>query len=282
MSPGGPRPSPRRGRAGFHAPRGRGRSGSGKGHAATTSAPHIVSTGGSPGRARAVPLTAPCAARGRHFPSNTAARVGSPWSETSSPPAVRPGREVGVFRGACAERRGLREPPLCVWRALAAPGVPAAVSRLLQAICPAHAGCTPKLEGDTAAHSGHSWTGLPGRKAAGHCWTWGPADAPPGTRNAARRTMAAAPSSAVPDPVDWRVGQGGACARGWAQGAGPGEQSTGAGRARPCSAPEQRGGQGAPPGGLSRIGRYRERPEEELPAAARGPASKGKARTWGG
>lgn len=68
----------------------------GEGALPTTSPPHIVSTAGSRGRARAVPLAAPHAAGGRNFPSNAAARVGRPRSGSlESPPNVPP-RESGL------------------------------------------------------------------------------------------------------------------------------------------------------------------------------------------
>lgn len=188
----------------------------GEGALPTTSPPHIVSTAGSRGRARAVPLAAPHAAGGRNFPSNAATRVGRPRSGSlESPPNVPP-RESGLaVVGPSAALAPSAPPPEvdagCPW---GTSPPPPADGRSPAVWLPFQAG---QVGGDTAAHSGYlDWT--PGRTAAWHRWTPEPADPPPGTRTAALGTMAIAFSSAMSEPVGWRVGQGRACARAWGTG----------------------------------------------------------------
>lgn len=156
----------------------------GKGALPTTSPPHIVSTGGSRGRARAVPLAAPHAAGGRNFPTNTAARLGSLRSGSlESPPDVPPTRESGPAVGGGLPL-SLHQVPAPAWGGRWLP-----LGYLLQCppTHPPPAGHLPstfwlhsqagQVGGDTLPTVG-TWTGLPRRKAAwsqpirpqGHGW----------------------------------------------------------------------------------------------------------------
>lgn len=114
-----------------------------------------------------------------------------------------------------------------------------------------------QVGGDTAAHSGHSWTGLPGRKAAGSAGHGGQLMHPQG-----HGWLLAGQWPQHPAQLCLSQWPGGWAREGPMPGAGPRELVLGSrvqgqegpGWAGLCSAPAGPRGQGAPSGGLSRSG----------------------------